>query len=65
MCACGVGPPTRIEPNLSPYQPMINKTLIALLDERAGGARFWITYLPKSLGGGTFYLTGLHTKDGK
>ena len=36
-----------------------------LIDERAGGAYFWITYLPKSLGGGTFYLTGLRTKDGE
>ena len=36
-----------------------------LTDERAGGAYFWITYLPKSLGGGTFYLTGLRTKDGE
>ena len=25
---------------------------------------FWITYLPKSLGGGTFYLTALRDKDG-
>ncbi len=36
-----------------------------LTDERAGGSYFWITYLPKSLGGGTFYLTGLRTKDGE
>jgi len=35
-----------------------------LMDERAGGAYFWITYLPKSLGGGTFYLTGLRDRDG-
>lgn len=35
-----------------------------LIDERAGGAYFWITYLPKSLGGGTFYLTALRDKDG-
>jgi len=35
-----------------------------LTDERAGGAYFWITYLPKSLGGGTFYLTGLRDRDG-
>ena len=35
-----------------------------LIDERAGGAYFWITYLPKSLGGGTFYLTGLRDRDG-
>ena len=35
-----------------------------LIDERAGGAYFWITYLPKVLGGGTFYLTGLRDEDG-
>jgi len=35
-----------------------------LIDERAGGSYFWITYLPKNLGGGTFYLTGLRGKDG-
>lgn len=36
-----------------------------LIDERAGGSYFWITYLPKVLGGGTFYLTGLRTPDGE
>jgi hypothetical protein len=36
-----------------------------LVDERAGGSYFWITYLPKSLGGGTFYLTGLRDSDGE
>jgi len=35
-----------------------------LVDERAGGSFFWITYLPKYLGGGTFYLTGLRDSDG-
>lgn len=35
-----------------------------LVDERAGGSYFWITYLPKYLGGGTFYLTGLRDSDG-
>ncbi len=35
-----------------------------LIDERAGGSYFWITYLPKNLGGGTFYLTGLRDSDG-
>lgn len=35
-----------------------------LLDDRAGGSYFWITYLPKSLGGGTFYLTSLVDSDG-
>jgi len=35
-----------------------------LVDERGGGAYFWITYLPKVLGGSTFYLTGLRDKDG-
>ena len=36
-----------------------------LVDDRAGGSYFWITYLPKYLGGGTFYLTGLRDSDGK
>ena len=35
-----------------------------LIDERAGGSYFWITYLPKILGGGTFYLTGLRDSNG-
>jgi len=35
-----------------------------LVDERAGGSYFWITFLPKYLGGGTFYLTGLRDGDG-
>ncbi len=35
-----------------------------LIDQRAGGSYFWITYLPKNLGGGTFYLTGLKDSDG-
>lgn len=36
-----------------------------LVDERAGGSYFWITYLPKQLGGGTFYLTGLRDGSGE
>ncbi|TCL09566.1 hypothetical protein BXY66_1617 [Shimia isoporae] len=36
-----------------------------LVDDRAGGSYFWITYLPKLLGGGTFYLTGLRDSDGE
>jgi hypothetical protein len=36
-----------------------------LVDDRAGGSYFWITYLPKYLGGGTFYLTGLRDSDGE
>ena len=35
-----------------------------LVDDRAGGSYFWVTYLPKILGGGTFYLTGLRDSDG-
>jgi len=35
-----------------------------LVDDRAGGSYFWITYLPRYLGGGTFYLTGLRDSDG-
>jgi hypothetical protein len=38
---------------------------LLLVDDRAGGSYFWITYLPKTLGGGTFYLTGLRDADGK
>ncbi len=34
------------------------------VDERSGGSYFWITFLPKFLGGGTFYLTGLRDSDG-
>ena len=36
-----------------------------LVDARAGGSYFWITYLPKQLGGGTFYLTGLRDSEGE
>ncbi len=35
-----------------------------LVDDRAGGNYFWVTFLPKNLGGGTFYLTGLRDSDG-
>ena len=35
-----------------------------LVDDRAGGSYFWITYLPRYLGGGTFYLPGLRDSDG-
>jgi len=44
--------------------PYVTKDRV-LIDERGGGAYFWITYLPKALGGGTFYLTGLRDKDGE
>ncbi|WP_163886859.1 DUF1214 domain-containing protein [Aliiruegeria sabulilitoris] len=37
---------------------------MVLIDDRAGGSYSWITYLPKNLGGGTFYLTGLRDADG-
>lgn len=37
---------------------------MVLIDDRAGGSYSWITYLPKALGGGTFYLTGLKDSDG-
>ncbi len=36
-----------------------------LVDDRAGGSYFWITYLPKYLGGSTFYLTGLRDSNGE
>ena len=35
-----------------------------LVDERAGGSYFWITFLPKYLGGGSFYLTGIRDNTG-
>ena len=35
-----------------------------LLDTRAGAAYFYITFLPKKLGAGSFYLTGLRDSDG-
>ncbi|MCT8161487.1 DUF1214 domain-containing protein [Pseudoruegeria sp. SHC-113] len=37
---------------------------MVLIDDRAGGSYSWITYLPRKLGGGTFYLTGLTDSDG-
>lgn len=37
---------------------------LVLIDERAGGAYFWATYLPKKLGGSSFYLMGLRDSDG-
>lgn len=36
-----------------------------LIDERAGGAYFWLTYLPKKLGSDSFYLMDLRDKDDK
>jgi hypothetical protein len=36
-----------------------------LTDERAGGYYFFATFLPKKLGGGTFYLTGVRDSEGK
>ena len=35
-----------------------------LIDERAGGAYFWATCLPKVLGKGSFYLMGLKDTEG-
>jgi hypothetical protein len=42
--------------------PFVNETQV-LTDERAG-QYFYLTYLPKNLGGGTFYLGGLRDADG-
>ena len=42
--------------------PYVDDTRL-LSDERAG-SYFFLTYLPKELGPGTFYLTGLRDKDG-
>ncbi len=35
-----------------------------LTDERAGGLYFFATFMPKRLGGGTFYLTGVRDSEG-
>jgi len=37
---------------------------VVLIDGRAA-AYFYVTYLPKNLGGGTFYLTGIRDRDGE
>jgi hypothetical protein len=34
-----------------------------LLDARSGGAYFWVSFLPKKLGRGTFYLTALRDNE--
>ena len=34
------------------------------IDARACGAFYWATFVPKKLGGGTFYLMGLHDSAG-
>lgn len=44
--------------------PYVTEDMV-LIDDRAGGSYSWITYLPKKLGGGTFYLTGLTDSDGE
>ena len=54
--------------NLSPEQaklgfPFVTKDRV-LLDDRAQ-AYFYLTYLPKILGGGSFYLVGLHDSEGE
>ncbi len=36
-----------------------------LVDERSGGVYFWATFVPKKLGGGSFYLMGLHDSTGE
>jgi hypothetical protein len=42
------------------------ETMDALwLDARAGGIYFWATFLPKKLGGGSFYLMGLRDSTGQ
>jgi hypothetical protein len=35
------------------------------IDQRAGGVFYWATFLPKKLGGGTFYLTNLSDAAGQ
>ena len=54
--------------NLSPEQSKLGFPFVTaervLIDERAQ-YYFFGTYLPKNLGGGTFYLAGLRDKDGE
>ena len=54
--------------NLSPEQAKLGFPFVTedrvLIDERAQ-AFFYLTYLPKVLGGGSFYLMGLNDKDGE
>ncbi len=53
--------------NFAPGQPQAGFPYetdeAVLVDERAGGSYFWITFLPRYLGGGTFYLTGIRDQD--
>ena len=35
-----------------------------LLDERAGGSYFWLSFFPKHLGAASFYLVGLRDRTG-
>jgi hypothetical protein len=39
------------------------RTSLGITEVIDGETYFWITYLPKKLGGGTLYLTGLSDKD--
>ena len=55
-------------PNLAPEQaasgfPFATNDRL-LIDERSGGVYFWATFIPKSLGGGSFYLMGLRDSTG-
>jgi len=56
-------------PNISQEQtvagfPFVTKDRL-LVDERSGGVYFWATFLPKKLGGGSFYLMALHDSKGE
>ena len=55
-------------PNVAPEQaasgfPFATNDRL-LIDERSGGVYFWATFIPKKLGGGSFYLMGLRDSAG-
>jgi len=53
--------------NFTPGQPQLGfpyETENEILIDGRAGAYFYVTYLPKYLGGGTFYLTGLRDNNG-
>ena len=54
--------------NFTKGQPALGfpyETDDALLIDGRASAYFYVTYLPKNLGGGTFYLTGIRDSDGE
>ena len=56
-------------PNVAPEQaaagfPFATNDRL-LIDERSGGVYFWATFIPKKLGGGSFYLMVLRDSTGE